>query len=84
MILVRVLAAETSPDHPTQAETEQSQQEPATACLSRAEFSLVSVSHSLGELKSLVFVLLRRGLSAWFWMYGEQKQLNSRKELESF
>ncbi|XP_027251969.1 protein FAM118A isoform X1 [Cricetulus griseus] len=47
MILVRVLAAETSPDHPTQAETEQSQQEPATACLSRAEFSLDSQMESV-------------------------------------
>ncbi|XP_051045499.1 protein FAM118A isoform X1 [Phodopus roborovskii] len=36
---MRVLAAETSPDHPTQAETEPSEQEPATVGLSRAEFS---------------------------------------------
>lgn len=49
------------------------------------------MARSLGELKSFVFVLLRRGLGKCVWMltvipmvYGEQKQLNSRKELESF
>lgn len=65
VILVQVLAAETSPDPPTQAEAEE--QEPALG-QARAPSCSVSISCSLGELKPLVFCVTLQRLKYTFWV----------------